>query len=215
MRFLFIGFLKCFLLISSTTFGQISLGPKAGLTLAGQFNNGDYNVLKTGFEYGLFCRISLNERLGIWSEVLVSQKGYRKNFNKQLFDQLTNTYLEIPFLISYKLPVDRTHELLLNIGPYYGRWLSGEFSSKIAEEEQVLKENYEFTEAYDQDGFKDNRNEVGLALGVAYPIPKSALLIDLRYYQGLTSVESRQGSVEQTARLNYKLSVALMFRLLK
>ena len=216
MKYFAIGLFCCVLSMFTKVGAQgISLGPKAGLTLSGQHNNGDYNVLKTGLEYGLFVKVPITERIGVLSEVLITQKGYKKSFNKQLFDQLTTTYLQIPILITYKIFPGKADGLVVNFGPYYGRWLSGKYASKISEDSKVINEDYEFTSIYDGDGFKDNRNELGLAIGISYSIPKSALIFDIRYCHGLMPVENWQQPNNQKAKFNYNFVCGLMLKILK
>jgi len=170
--------------------GQTLFGAKAGGTISWQTNNGAYNVAKAGFEYGLFLRWAIHEKIGIQNEILITQKGYKKSFDKKLFDQLTTQYLEIPLMLSYKLPIKKS--FYINIGPYYARWLSGKYASRIDEESRIIKEDYQFKSYYNVDGFKDNRDEFGMVIGIAYPIRQNTLFVDIRFCTGFSGISKWQ-----------------------
>lgn len=168
---------------------QIMVGPKLGINIASQFSS-DFTVPKLGLMYGGAIDIAIAKGISIQGEFLVTKKGYKEQFNgKEVFDELTATYLEIPAAAKYTIDGINFGYYFMG-GVYWSYWTQGKNESSI-DGEEIFFENYEFQSDYDIDGFKDIRNDFGLIAeaGVTYDNLGSGLLtLGIRYSHGRKSV---------------------------
>jgi Outer membrane protein beta-barrel domain len=174
-------------------YGQLMVGPKVGLNVSSQFNS-DFTVPKTGLVFGGAVDIPIASGFSLQGEFLVSQKGYREEYKgKEIFDELTSTYLEIPAMAKYI--VTRVNwGYYAQGGVYWGYWSKGQYRSSV-DGKDVIYEDYIFQNGYDKDGYKDNRSDFGVVaeLGVTYDNLGSGILaLGLRYSHGLLSTNSYQ-----------------------
>jgi hypothetical protein len=174
-------------------FSQIMVGPKFGLNMATQFKS-DYSVPKFGIAFGGAIDIPIKSGFGVQGEFLVTQKGYREEYKgKEIFDELTATYLEIPAMAKYTI-TGVNWGYFFQGGVYWGYWSTGKFQSST-DGDNTINEDYEFQNEFDQDGFKDNRSDFGAIAeaGVTYDnLGSGVLAIGLRYSHGLTATNSYQ-----------------------
>ena len=174
-------------------FGQITVGPKFGVNMSTQFKS-DYSAPKFGFAFGGAIDIPISSGFSVQGEFLVTQKGYREEYKgKEIFDELTATYLEIPAMAKYTI-TKVNWGYFFQGGVYWGYWSKGSFESST-DGENTINEDYIFTNSYDQDGFKDVRSDFGLIAeaGVTYDNLGSGLLaIGLRYSHGLVATNNYQ-----------------------
>lgn len=183
------------LLISLTSAGysQITVGPKVGLNIASQFKS-NYAVPLTGLVFGGAIDIPITSGFSIQGEFLVSKKGYREEYKgKEIFDELTSSYLEIPAMAKYTIN-NVNFGYFFQAGVYWSYWSSGKYQSSI-DGTNIIIEDYVFQNEYDQDGFKDNRNDFGLIAeaGVTYDnLGSGVLAIGLRYSHGLVATNNYQ-----------------------
>lgn len=88
---------------------KLSYGIKAGLNLSNVYDtkSEDFNVdPKFGFVTGVFVAIPIGKYLGLQSEILFSQKGYKASTTYLgIVDyefKRTSNYIDLPLLISFK-----------------------------------------------------------------------------------------------------------------
>lgn len=191
MKKLVLPILLC--LLPLLGFSQIMVGPKFGFNMATQFES-DYSVPKFGIAFGGAVDIPISSGFSVQGEFLVTQKGYREEYKgKEIFDELTATYLEIPALAKYTI-TKVNWGYFFQGGVYWGYWSKGSFESST-DGANTINEDYDFTGDYDQDGYKDVRSDFGLVAeaGVTYDNLGSGLLaIGLRYSHGLVPTNSYQ-----------------------
>ncbi|MCH7515405.1 MAG: PorT family protein [Bacteroidetes bacterium] len=208
-----------FILCSLEITAQMTVGPRLGINFSKHNSGSLYEIWKTGTMIGGVLNIPIKNDLALQAELLLTQKGYLEQYNgNEAFDELISTYLEIPVYASYTRDFGR-FKPFVNAGPYFAWWKSGKYQSKL-EGQQLIVEEYEFTENYDQDGYKDNRFDYGVSvgLGILYDRIGAAgnIVLDLRYNKGLMPVSSLLNeSADYTPRYNstFTLSLAYMFYL--
>ncbi|MDB4297351.1 PorT family protein [Flavobacteriaceae bacterium] len=155
---------------------QIKYGIKAGINYT---NNVVVNIKSednkylTSFNSGLFAKKTLNEFLGINTELLFSRKGYKidsdENANPSSEGNLHLDYINLPLLLEYK----PNEKFGIEVGTELGYLLS----AKSKFESQTI----------DVSNFWDNKFDFGLAIGANYSLSEKFFL-NFRYIHGLTSV---------------------------
>jgi len=180
-------------LMSTYGIGQITIGPKFGVNMATQFKS-DFSVPKYGIAFGGAVDIPITSGFSIQGEFLVTQKGYREEYKgKEIFDELTSTYLEIPAMAKYTI-TGVNWGYFFQGGVYWGYWSSGSFQSST-DGTNTINEDYDFQNSFDQDGFKDIRSDFGIVAeaGVTYDnLGSGVLALGLRYSHGLVATNSYQ-----------------------
>jgi hypothetical protein len=162
-----------------------ALGVKVGVNFAKlSFDEDDFGFDsngRTGLMAGVFISRELRERFGLQIEGLITQKGGRLDdqFFGDEFDVLL-TYLEIPVLGRYTLPVG-TGDMALHV---YG---GPAFAVKLSD-----KQRFRFDDEDDWDDLDDDEGQqlkgadVGLAVGAG--VEFNLFLVDLRYTHGLVNI---------------------------
>ncbi len=212
-----LGFLILFLAATIVSEAQVTVGPKVGFSLSRQKETSPYQVLKQGVHYGGVARIEILDFLSIQGEILVSQKGYREEFDgDQAFDELTSTYLEIPAMVSLsKATNDFT--IIANAGVYNAFWQAGEFQSTIDGPDAIITESYQFVSSPDASGYKDNRVDFGVlgGLGILYDrFGSGNFILEFRYAKGLSKINSFEVEPsDYNPRKNETFSVSLSYML--
>ena len=213
-----IAFGTLLLLICHLSVAQITLGPQFGVNLNQQNSGSAYETWKVGTTLGGVLNIPIYKDFSFQPEVLLSQKGYRLEYDgSNSYDELTAKYLELPLLIHWEYPLSKLR-VFGNVGPYFGYWRSGTYESKITGSE-VIVEDYAFTETFDADGYKDNRTDYGMVVGVGVLYDRVGaagnIVLDIRYSKGLAPLSSNQGASTTPDRTNstWTISLAYMFYL--
>ena len=169
-------------------FAQITVGPKVGVNIASQFKS-DYSAPKYGFLYGGVIDIPFGGGISVQGEFLVTQKGNKEEYKgKEIFDELTSTYLEIPAMAKYTI-TKVNWGYFAQGGVYWSYWSKGNYKSST-DGENIISEDYIFTNEYDQFGFKDVRSDFGIVaeVGVSYDnLGSGVLALGLRYSYGLVA----------------------------
>ena len=194
-------------------FGQILIGPKAGLNIATQYKS-DYTVPKFGFMFGAAIDIPISSGFSVQGEFLVTKKGYREEFKgNEIFDELTSTYFEIPAMAKYTIS-KVNFGYYFQGGVYWSLWSSGSYQSSI-DGSNIIVEDYVFQSEYDQDGYKDNRSDFGLVAeaGVTYDnLGSGVLALGLRYSHGLVPTNNYQTPPLDTVnKLNKVITISLAY----
>jgi len=171
---------------ASPAFAQMNgmtLGVKAGFNISSlSVDEDELDVDKksrAGLVAGVFMVKELRRNFALQIEALVSQKGVKfENFALSGEDlKVRLTYLEIPVLARYTLPMNMggTNESRIHVlaGPTIG--------FKVSDSQKLGDEDLE--EEFDQDL---KGADVGLAIGAAFEMRK--FLIDVRYTFGLMNI---------------------------
>lgn len=192
---------------------QIMVGSKIGLNVASQFKS-DFTVPKFGLVYGGAIDIPIAKGFSVQGEFLVTKKGYQEQYNgKDIFDELTSTYLEIPVLAKYTIDGINVGYYFMG-GVYWSYWTQGKYQSSI-DGQEILFENYEFQSDYDIDGFKDIRNDFGLIAeaGVTYDNLGSGLLtLGFRYSHGLIATNNFENQNQnEVYKINKVITVSVTY----
>jgi len=200
-------------LIPLTGLGQITIGPKAGLNIATQFKS-DFSVPEIGFMFGGAIDIPISSGFSVQGEFLVTQKGYREEFKgKEIFDELTSSYLEIPAMAKYTI-TKVNFGYFFQGGVYWSYWNSGSYKSSI-DGSNTIVEDYTFQTEYDADGYKDNRSDFGAVaeVGVTYDnLGSGVLALGVRYSHSLVPTNNYQVSPPNTVdKLNKVITISLTY----
>ena len=209
--------LTIILSLGSIASAQITLGPKAGYNLSNQNTGSDYEVYKHGIQYGGVVNIPVLDFLSIQGELLITEKGYRQEFNGDAaFDELTSTYIEIPAMV-HLFKDGKDFRYFINLGFYNAFWQSGVYTSNIDGSSNVIREDYEFISDPDVNGFKDIRTDLGFvgSIGFWYDnLGSGNIVLDIRYQQGVIPVNSFEVEPQgYVPRKNNTISVSVAYML--
>lgn len=195
------------------SFGQLMIGPKVGLNIASQFKS-EFTVPKLGLAYGGAIDIPIAKGISVQGEFLVTKKGYREEYNgKEIFDELTSTYFEIPAAAKYTIEGINVGYYFMG-GVYWSYWTKGKYESSI-DGEEIIFENYQFQSDYDVDGFKDNRSDFGLIgeVGVTYDNLGSGILtLGVRYSHGLVPTNNFENPTQtEISKINQVFTISITY----
>jgi hypothetical protein len=193
--------------------GQITVGPKIGVNIASQFKS-DYSVPKIGYAFGAAIDIPFGAGISVQGEFLVTQKGYREIYKgDEIFDELTATYLEIPAMAKYTI-TKVNWAYFAQGGVYWSYWSKGRYESST-DGENIISEDYIFTNEFDQDGFKDVRSDFGIVgeVGVSYDnLGSGVLALGLRYSHGLVATNKLESPpADAVSNLNRVITISLTY----
>jgi len=209
----FIGLVISLLALPFLSRGQMTLGPKVGLNLAGQFQS-DYTVPKLDIAYGVALDIPIAAGLSVQGEFLISNKGYREEYNgKDVFDELSATYLEIPAMLKYT-NMGVNWGFFGQAGVYWGFWNRAEYQSSV-DGQDILTELYSLNTSFDQDGYRDIRSDFGgiIEAGVTYDNLGSGILaLGIRYSHGFVATgEYQNPPADFVERKNKVVTISLTY----
>lgn len=162
-------------------------GVKGGMNIA-KFDGDDADGFdsKKGFVFGFFKDTHVNQNSSIQWELLYSMKGASYEFEYYFYKQISTmkadfnfNYLELPVFYKFKLAENPTFSP--NI--YFG----GAAAYNIVAEVELSFEGESETENYDD---YTSELDFGLVVGGGFEIlvKDGALIFDVRYNHGLTSV---------------------------
>ncbi len=131
---------------------KIQVGAKAGLSYSNVYDTDGEKFdadAKLGFTGGVFVAIPIGQLLGIQPEILITQKGFKRDgsiLGSSYSFKRTTTYLEIPLLLQVK-PVEI---ITLLAGPQFSYLLKShdKFSNSAI--------SYDQEEEFDQDNIRKN-----------------------------------------------------------
>ena len=157
---------------SATVFGanaQIQFGIKAGANFA-TVSNFEGSKTMVNFNGGALVKIPLADALSLQPEVVYSGQGAKFDGGK-----LALTYINIPVLVKYSLPVG----VFFETGPQLGLRMSAKLK----------------VDGQDDQDFKDatKSTDFSWAFGAGYMIPDINLGVDVRYNLGLASINKESG----------------------
>jgi hypothetical protein len=150
---------------------QVKFGIKAGAnfsTFSGSDAGGASSLI--GFNGGVLVKIHLIGGWGIQPEALYSGQGAKYSSPGNGTGTFNNAYINIPVLLTYKLPFG----LSFQVGPQFGILMSAKASSGGVSVDE--KSNYK-------------SSDVSLDMGAAFMTPFK-LGFDARYNLGLANIEN-------------------------
>ena len=174
--------------------GSISVGGKAGATLSRvNFNPSVQQVMQPGMAAGVMFRYIEEKNFGLIAELNMTQRGWKENFEESNYNYSHRfTYIELPIMTHIFFGNQRVNGFF-NLGPELNVMLGDGISS-----------NFDYQEADGLDYFIqdtrhieqmtldiNNRFDYGICAGAGMEIninPKHSLLIEGRFYYGLTDV---------------------------
>lgn len=164
-----------FLLISVYSFGQLSLGVKAGLNvndiaIKDPPPGGDDGIEATiGFHVGVYGKIAISKKFSFIPELQFSQRGYKFPLITSSDSRVNMNYLELPLLLSYA-PVE-----FLNID--LGSTIAYKISTVLKSDGMSRKMGDDFDEDLD----------IGITGGLRFNVSEKIAIIG-RYYYGVSSL---------------------------
>lgn len=210
---LFIKYIATIILLicsTATIRAQTVYGFRVGANLAtldGNFGEAAEPDSYTGLVAGSFTRFALRGGLGVQVEVLYSQKGARfeRDIAGTTVEQtLVVTYLEVPVLLTYTVPLAYRNAPLLYVGPAVGFEIGEHIRQRAGELEQ--------TESSDDLTSPD----LGVLVGADVPLSLGALdaLLGIRYTYGLTDLVNPESATDPAAEFSNRvlaLTVGFLF----
>lgn len=192
---------------------QLMLGPKIGVNMATQFQS-EYTVPKFDLAYGAALMAHITDAVSVQGEFLVSRKGYREEYNgREVFDELTATYLEIPVMLKYN-NMGVNWGYFGQAGVYWAYWNKAEYQSSV-DGQNIISEIYQINSEFDQDGYRDIRSDFGFVVegGVTYDNLGSGIMaLGIRYSHGLTATgEYQEPPSDFVEKKNQVITISLTY----
>ncbi len=200
---------------------QLSVGAKGGGTLntvSGNTPAGTEKDMTFGYQFGATVNYGFNEIFSLQPEVVFIQKGGKASSTAtDDYAQLSANYLEIPILAKAQFGGEKFKGFIV-LGPYAGYWAGGKNKTKILGNES--KETIDFDNDIDDDGYKQNRIDLGIngGLGMQYAIGRGNIFLDARYGFGLFDMnkyKTEPDGYKSQANRSVEVSLGYMFRLSK
>lgn len=189
--------LSALLTIAQTHYeGIIAIGGKAGATFSKvNFNPSVQQSMASGMTAGVMVRYIEEKNFGLIGELNVTQRGWNEAFDDADYSYSHSfTYLELPIMTHIYFGNNRVKGFF-NLGP--------ELNVMIAD---GISSNFEYQNAADTDYFiqnsrrieqmtmeLDNKLDYGICAGAGMEfniMPKHSLLLEGRFYYGLTDAFS-------------------------
>jgi hypothetical protein len=185
-----------------------------------------FRILPTpGYNAGFVASFKMKDRFFLHTEYLFSTKGklVRGKLDKQLKDQVTYYYVEIPII--YNIFFDaklntkniKRFKWYAGVGPNFSYWLGGKgkvYNGEFADEEYpALKYKLKFGERGEDRGQKDliyisdaKRFQLGVNFGggiLLEPVNGRKIMVDLRFELGHTWL-GKEKSADYVIPVDYK-----------
>lgn len=174
--------------------GSISVGGKAGATLSRvNFNPTVQQTMLPGMTAGVMFRYIEEKNFGLIAELNMTQRGWKENFEQSEYNYSHRfTYLELPIMTRIFFGNQRIKGFF-NLGPelnvMLGNGISSNFDYQEADRMDYFIQDTRHIEQMSLD--INNRFDYGICAGAGMEInlnPKHSLLIEGRFYYGLTDV---------------------------
>ena len=200
---------------------QLSVGVKGGGTLNTVSGNTAETIEKDmtfGYQFGATLNYGFSDVFSLQPEVLFIQKGGRASSTlTDDYAQLTSNYIAIPVLAKAEFGGEKFKGYAV-LGPYAGYWAGGKNKASVLGTES--KESIDFDSNIDDDGYKQNRIDLGIngGLGMQYTIGRGNIFLDARYGFGLfdtNKYETEPDGYKTVANRSVEVSLGYMFRLSK
>ena len=206
------------IIISLSTFAQLSVGLKGGLNLSNialqnETSTSSESITKAGSATGLLVNYGFNDRFSAQVELLYAQKGanYNYSFLATTYDRKVKlNYFEIPILIRYSYGDENKIQLFANAGPYIAFRLKAvselTTTTTILGTTSVRNSSIDFTDQV-------HNTDIGLTggIGVNYALELGKLFAEIRYGYGLTNVNKSVTNNVTEHNSNLQFSVGFLY----
>lgn len=174
--------------------GNIAVGGKAGMTMSRvNFNPTVQQTMNLGMTAGVMFRYIEENNFGLIAELNVTQRGWKEKFEESDYNYRHSfTYLELPIMTHIYFGNQRVKGFF-NLGPEINVMLG-----------DGIKSNFSYQDAAGMDYFigdprrieqmsmkVKNKLDYGICAGAGMELnlnPKHSLLLEGRFYYGLTDV---------------------------
>ncbi len=174
--------------------GNIAVGGKAGMTMSRvNFNPTVQQTMNSGMTAGVMFRYIEEKNFGLIAEMNVTQRGWKEKFEESDYNYRHSfTYLELPIMTHIYFGNQRVKGFF-NLGPEINVMLG-----------DGIKSNFSYQDAAGMDYFigdprrieqmsmkVKNKLDYGICAGAGMELnlnPKHSLLLEGRFYYGLTDV---------------------------
>ncbi len=143
---------------------------------------------KFGFQAGILYQHAINDMISIQPELLFTQKGGKDDVNGGLESKVTLSYVEVPVLLRFNVPIDGDIRPYLIAGPHAGYLLDA-------------KDEYD-GESEDISDFLEDLN-FGLTFGGG--VQFGNFFVDARYDLGLSNVFD-ESSIDEPFDITNKIN---------
>lgn len=174
--------------------GTIAVGGKAGASLSRvNFNPSVEQTMLPGMTAGVMFRYVEEKNFGLIAELNLTQRGWKENFEESDYRYCHRfSYLELPIMTHIFFGNQRVKGFF-NLGPELNVLLGNGINSNFSyEEADGLDYFIDDTRHIEQMTMKvNNRFDYGICGGAGMEInlnPKHSLLLEGRFYYGLTDV---------------------------
>lgn len=174
--------------------GTIAVGVKAGASLSRvNFNPSVEQTMLPGMTAGVMFRYVEEKNFGLIAELNLTQRGWKENFEESDYRYSHRfSYLELPIMTHIFFGNQRVKGFF-NLGPELNVMLGNGINSNFSyEEADGLDYFIDDTRHIEQMTMKvNNRFDYGICGGAGMEInlnPKHSLLLEGRFYYGLTDV---------------------------
>jgi hypothetical protein len=202
---------------------QTNIGLDAGLT----FNKLDLktiNDIKLGTRHGYLISVNVthkfNKELAIEISSSVLQKNYSIENKRNIYQNINNTYAQLPLSVKYNRKIANRLTLAGSFGIYYAYWLKSKidgiapniFNISTDSDNNEIIELESFRYTYHFDSKKHNRSEFGLASKIELNckiINNLSCGLKGHYYHSLTSQQKVVLEQQPSYNETFALSLAL------
>lgn len=174
--------------------GTISVGGKAGATMSRiNFNPGVQQALLPGMTAGVMFRYIEEKNFGLVAELNIAQRGWKEALDGSDYNYSHSlTYLELPVLTHVYFG-NRRVKGFFNLGPELNVMLGDGISSNFNYQEAPDMEYFSLNNRHvEQMTMKiKNKLDYGICGGAGMELnlnPKHSLLLEGRFYYGLTDI---------------------------
>ncbi len=221
MKKTFFGFIICvtlcmFMFFNNTLLADVEVGIKGGI---GSFNITTPNYIYyitvgppdvesiISFQAGVFCSIDISKNFALQPEIYYVMRGTRasktiEHTPRDYKATLKIDYIEIPILLTYKMPLGNSITPILLVGPYIGFNLSahnfGEFLFQ-----DVIEMDYRSV---------ISTQYLGLILGggLEFNLKSMKLILEGRFSYGLSSINVLEERIYESKGFPTNKSFVLM-----
>ncbi len=176
--------------------GQVSFGVKGGLNLSNiKLSESGISITPNnlaGFHVGVIADIPVAANLYVQPGLFLTQKGFKYSVSENInvLDDDYNIsidltakplYVELPVLLSYRLPVSNGLSVALEAGPYVAYGIGGNEEVKASASGESITESVKF---FDDSG--TNRFDAGAQFGLGLYVGR--FMFGAAYQMGLVNI---------------------------
>ena len=174
--------------------GNIAVGGKAGASLSRvNFNPSVEQTMLPGMTAGVMFRYIEENHFGLVAELNLTQRGWKEVFDESDYNYSHSlTYLELP-VMTHIFFGNRRVKGFFNLGPELNVMLGDGIKSNFAYQDAASLDYFVQNPRHIEQMTMDvkNRLDYGICAGAGMEVnlnPKNSLLLEGRFYYGLTDV---------------------------